>query len=53
MKVNFETLEDGRVRLEVIGEADEVAKIQQFIMTNMAGFLAGLKGTATKERVDE
>ena len=51
MKITFETLPDGSVKLVVIGEADEVGKIQQFIMTNMQSFMSGLKG-ATKERVD-
>jgi len=53
MKVNFETLPDGSVRLVVEGGADEVGKIQAFIMMNMAGFISSIKGQATKERVDE
>lgn len=52
MKINFETLDDGSVRLTVEGNPDEVGKIQAFVMANMTQFMAGLKG-ATKEEVKE
>jgi hypothetical protein len=51
MKINFETIEDGSVRLIIEGSPDEVGKIQQFVMSNMAQFMAGIN--ATKEEVKE
>tara|TARA_B100000085_G_scaffold256002_1_gene256208 strand:+ start:566 stop:727 length:162 start_codon:yes stop_codon:yes gene_type:complete len=53
MKMNFELMSDGSVKLEILGQPAEVAKIQTFIMENLSGLLKGLNNTATKERVDE
>lgn len=52
MKINFETLDDGSVRLVIEGTPEEVGRIQSFVMMNMGNFMSGLTG-ASKERVDE
>jgi acylphosphatase len=50
VKAEFETLDDGSVKLVVIGKPDEVSKIYEFVTKQVNAFVGGL--SAKKEKVE-
>ena len=50
MKAELETLENGSVKLTVVGEANEITKVYELVTKQLSAFMKGIN--ASKEKVD-